>query len=383
LYDPASNTWSAAGTLAASRYFHTATLLPSGKVLVTGGWNGSSDVISPELYDPSSNNWSVAIAPTTARTFHTATLLPSGKVLVAGGWATNGAALYSAELYDPASNAWSAAGTMATARGGHTATLLPSGKVLVVDGILLSAPSAELYDPGSNTWSAAGTPATKRYGHTATLLPSGQVLIVGGNNGANVAINSAELYDPVSNTWSAAGTLATARYSHTATLLPSGQVLVARGWNGGALNSAELCDPGLAPIASLQPTLDSVFLSATNALTGSTLGSTYLASGQVVTTGFMPRREAGGGSTNSSATNAPVFQVQRIDNDQMHFIAQDENVDATDTGFAASTTAFAGFPPGPMQVRVWVNGIPSAAAYVRLVANDVVFHDGFESDPQL
>ena len=69
--------------------------------------------------------------------YHTATLLPNGKVLVAGG-SIAAAALSSAELYDPASGTWTATGSLGTARDSHTATLLPNGKVLVAGGVLMA-----------------------------------------------------------------------------------------------------------------------------------------------------------------------------------------------------------------------------------------------------
>ncbi|QBB69039.1 hypothetical protein ELE36_00825 [Pseudolysobacter antarcticus] len=79
-----TNAWEATGLLTTPRYLHTATLLPSGKVLVAGGSN-TSRLASAELYDPATNTWGSVSALTTARYAHTATLLPSGKVLVAGG----------------------------------------------------------------------------------------------------------------------------------------------------------------------------------------------------------------------------------------------------------------------------------------------------------
>ena len=85
---------------------HTATLLPSGKVLVAGGRGNLRYLFSAELYDPSSNTWSRADRLATERDLHTATLLPSGKVLVAGGQGFPGN-LSSTELYDPSSNTWS------------------------------------------------------------------------------------------------------------------------------------------------------------------------------------------------------------------------------------------------------------------------------------
>jgi hypothetical protein len=146
LYDPASGTWMATGSLANGRYSHTATLLSNGKVLVAGGY-GSSSTTSAELYDPSSGTWTATGSLATARSLHTATPLPTGKVLVAGGYGSS-SDLATAELYDPASGNWTATGTLRAARQDHTATLLPNGKVLVAagsDGGSFLA-SAELYE---------------------------------------------------------------------------------------------------------------------------------------------------------------------------------------------------------------------------------------------
>ena len=51
MYDPASGSWSATGSLATARTTHTATLLPNGKVLVAGGSGPSGFLASAEVYD--------------------------------------------------------------------------------------------------------------------------------------------------------------------------------------------------------------------------------------------------------------------------------------------------------------------------------------------
>ncbi len=61
LYAPDTNTWTVLPSLSIPRYAHTATLLPNGKVLVTGGYNGSL-VATSELYDPQANDWTT-VAP--------------------------------------------------------------------------------------------------------------------------------------------------------------------------------------------------------------------------------------------------------------------------------------------------------------------------------
>ena len=242
-YEPATEAWTTTGSMASVHYFHTATLLQSGQVLVVGG-EGDTGAIA-ELYDPAYGTWRVTASLASPRQYHSATLLPSGKVLVAGGqyWVGSGYVFRnSAELYDTVTGTWTATGSMSSGRNGHTATLLPNGTVLVAGGYSTGGPiaAAELYDPGSGAWSSAGSMSAARDWHTGTLLPSGKVLIAGGQNSVLGAIANCDLYDATTGTWSTADALGMPRYFHTATLLSSGAVLAAGGTGAGASNTAEL-----------------------------------------------------------------------------------------------------------------------------------------------
>ena len=79
-YAASLGTWSATGSMATARAGHTATLLPSGQVLVVGGYDGSTSTASAELYDPATGVWSFTTEPMSIPRYdHTATLLPNGQ----------------------------------------------------------------------------------------------------------------------------------------------------------------------------------------------------------------------------------------------------------------------------------------------------------------
>ncbi|MGN6755070.1 MAG: Kelch repeat-containing protein [Thermomicrobiales bacterium] len=234
LYDAATNSWSSAGSLKSARTNPTATMLPDGRVLVAGGetaqGGGGTSLASAEIYNPATNSWSDAGTMTATRVNASATLLADGRVLVVGGATSDDptSALTSAEIYTPATNSWSSAGDMTAARSSGSATMLADGRVLAVGGDIGCNATASLYDPATNSWSPAAAPTSPHSGQTATRLPDGRVLIAGGEAGPGDTGNllaRAETYNPKTNSWAASNALSNGRAGTTATLLPNGQVV--------------------------------------------------------------------------------------------------------------------------------------------------------------
>jgi hypothetical protein len=240
VYDQVNQIWGLTGSLNTGRILHTTTLLPDGRVLVTGGrsiYSGPS-LASAEIYDPVSGIWNFTSPLSVPRCGHSATLLDNGRVLVAGGrFSTYNPDVHaSAEIYDPVSDSWNPTGSLNTPRESHSATLLNNGQVLVINGYFQSyLDSAEVYDPVSGSWSEIDSPLSCHgVGHSATVLSDGKVLVVGGACGGPSGITAdAEIYDPITSDWNATTGLPQVREIHTATLLPDGRVLIVGGDDGG------------------------------------------------------------------------------------------------------------------------------------------------------
>jgi N-acetylneuraminic acid mutarotase len=252
VYNPVSNAWTpTANNMSVQRgQFPAAVRLNDGRVLVVGATTAST---SADIYNPSSNSFTPAAPMGTARMDEVAIGLPSGKVLVVGGSdGTNVVA--SAEVYDPATNSWTpTVSGMSSPRALPTISSLPGGKVLVAGGISSTTTtsvtaSADIYDPATSTFTPATGMHTARVLAAQTTLADGHVLVAGGatlSGSATAILSSAEIYDPASNTWSVIANLNEPRAAQGQTLLSTGQVLDAGGISSAGGSSSSLASAEL------------------------------------------------------------------------------------------------------------------------------------------
>ncbi len=245
LFFPDTLSFSNSGSMRAARYGHSASLLSSGRVLVTGGRDGVFVLDSAEVYNPL-NGFFATIKGTMVhpRYRHTSTTLNDGTVLIAGG--QNSVSINAtAEIYDPETNTFRAVDQeMSSPRDAHTATLLRDGRVLITGGIngYGISSTAEIYDPIISTFTVVGNMNAGRAFHKAVLLQDGRVLITGGYNGDYLA--SAEIFNPDTGLFTEISPMNDARSDHTATVLPDGSVLITGGrGSSGVLDSAEFYYP--------------------------------------------------------------------------------------------------------------------------------------------
>ncbi|HYG76272.1 MAG TPA: kelch repeat-containing protein, partial [Planctomycetota bacterium] len=195
IYDPAVNNWTAAPNMSLARNGHTATLMKNGKVLVAGGQNYNEQAgyaKSCEIFDPQSDTWSAASNMADRRGYHRDVLLPNGDVMVISGYWVG-----TCERYNPANNTWSTTARMASSRFNFTANVLTDGKVVLTGGYDGGGAmaSVEEYDPMQNSWLALPRLITGRSSHASVVLNDGKLMVIGGH-GQNYLATAEHLVPP-------------------------------------------------------------------------------------------------------------------------------------------------------------------------------------------
>ncbi len=250
--DTRTGVWTALPDMTMPRSLASAVELPDGRIMVIGGWASFTSNVweagdTVEIYDRTTRKWSGTGSLSAGRALATATMLPDGRVLVTGGstrWSlTNASAsgqtvLATAEVYSGAT--WKAAGSMSAPRSGHSAALLPNGHVIVAggwaDGLSLGTAGVQDFDPKTGAWTPfASLPSARAQGRLVTLKDGRLMLIAGVDADTNVTAE-VDIYDPSLGGWKAVNPLPQAVYWPAATVTADGRVVVA----GGATDKAVL-----------------------------------------------------------------------------------------------------------------------------------------------
>ncbi|MCB9211104.1 MAG: T9SS type A sorting domain-containing protein [Ignavibacteriales bacterium] len=208
IFDYESKTWTMTDSLLIERFYGQRVVkLKNGKILICGGmYSDDSTGVSVflnncEIYDYLSEKWTQVSPMIEKRTEHTCTLLKSGKVLVTGGY-NNNFTLASCEIYDPDTDVWTKTGELLEKRTNHSAINLGNGLVFVSGGSDLGnnthpwKNSCETYDYLTEKWTQIPPMIEERENHsTFTTYDQNKIIIVGGIVGGGTVFEKSELYD--------------------------------------------------------------------------------------------------------------------------------------------------------------------------------------------
>jgi hypothetical protein len=327
LWNPNSQSWSPAfQTLAsvptadAQMFCAGQTMLPDGRILVVGGYNGADvGIKNTMVYDPSTRQWTPVSDMNTARWYPTSIGLPNGRVIALGGEITLGVDAVLPEVYDPARDVWQPLPRAALDIGQYPLSyLLPNGQIFIAAGVddkartlnlasqtwttlgvnPAATGTAAMYQPGkilvsgggthgadpvqstaatieltqtSPAWTPTAPMIEPRYKHSLVVLADGTVLAVGGSSIYSLVsqkgVLDAEMWNPTTGDWTLMAPMHNLRMYHsTALLLPDGRVLAAGGGRMSPVTdyqTAEIYSPpylfkGARPTITAAPTSASI-----------------------------------------------------------------------------------------------------------------------------
>ncbi|KAK2830714.1 hypothetical protein Q5P01_018645 [Channa striata] len=207
-YDPRFNTWLHLASMR-QRRTHFSLAASGGRLFAIGGRNVEGLLATTESYLPSSNTWQMRAPMEVPRCCHASATLPSGDILVTGGY-INCAYSRSVACYNVETDTWTEKASMETPRGWHCSAAL-GGKVYVVGGSQLGPSgervdvlSVEVFTPESGVWSRAA-PLLLGVSTAGLSTLADKLYLLGGWNEAEKRYKAAvQKYDPATDSWSMA-----------------------------------------------------------------------------------------------------------------------------------------------------------------------------------
>jgi hypothetical protein len=297
-------TWALTGSLNMPRVSHTICKMQDGRVLLAGGYTGSSAAFttSTEIFDPKYSTWATTGAMNTTRMEFAMILLNNGQVLAIGGQDSNGNNLSACELYNPVTGTWTTTGSMNTGRDQYQAIALTNGNVLVAGGLnpsLTTVATCEIYNIGTGLWTTTGSMNYARNRFVIAKTCSGNVFVSGGQDDSLTAVLTSEIYNPNTETWTVTGNMngTMGNVSSNSAFFQNGNVYIYGGYPVG--NSTSSVNIGTTIYNTLTGNIRTAPRITASAMAGSK--AVMLESGQILTAGAPS-------STNSYLYN-PVTQV--------------------------------------------------------------------------
>ena len=259
--------------LAAPRLKHTGTLLPDGRVIISGGWswgdrvelNFTDPIPIPHLdvYHPE-KGWSV-ISPAgdnlgdSCAVMSSVVLMADGAIMVVEIGSDETEYEVAASTLDPATQLWTPLPAPSVmAGGGPLLALLRDGRVIAAgdlqfikdDGFTyLYANESEIFDPRARQWQSAAPIDHISEASTIVALRNGGALLVHHAQSDDDKIG-AEIYDPDADEWTIVSGMRGARGDPKAVALSDGRALVVGAAIGegehivqAVKSSAEIYDP--------------------------------------------------------------------------------------------------------------------------------------------
>lgn len=194
------------------RMDHTCNAFGS-KILIAGGYDGSStNYSSTEIFDTQTLEFLDGPEMDFGRSYHRSVNLADGRILITGGFDGSNY-LSSCEIFDPQTEEFTTTGSLNYARSSHTINLMDDGRVVVTGGFNpaynFQMVLCELYDPMTGEWTELPSMNYSRDNHGAAVY--GNYVFVAGGREYNATDNlfqgrqEMEMLDVTTGIWNLIG----------------------------------------------------------------------------------------------------------------------------------------------------------------------------------